>query len=198
MTYQEQLNDPQWYAKREKIKLRDLNKCVKCGSQIKLNVHHIYYKSNLLAWEYPDNCYQTLCKNCHEKEHISQNPLSADLSIVCRKFGDKLFEENKKTSLYLDIVNRELLLSLNENTLKLFLLISFNLKTSEDFIVINETTYVRLLKLRNKKQLRENLDILVFKNILAKSENSEVYWVNPSILFCGNRVKKFPKNYKIR
>jgi DNA-directed RNA polymerase subunit RPC12/RpoP len=69
MTYKDQLKQEEWYNKREEIKLRDQNKCIKCGSRIELHVHHTYYKRNLKAWEYPDECYQTLCAICHKKVH---------------------------------------------------------------------------------------------------------------------------------
>ena len=34
-----------------------------------LNVHHKYYESGKLAWEYPDDVLVTLCRDCHENEH---------------------------------------------------------------------------------------------------------------------------------
>ena len=69
MKYTLQLQHPLWYEKREDIKLRDLNKCVKCGSRIKLAVHHLYYEKSLKAWEYPDEAYITLCESCHNAVH---------------------------------------------------------------------------------------------------------------------------------
>jgi hypothetical protein len=69
MTYTEQLQQPKWYQKRELIKLRDLNKCTKCDSYIKLVVHHTYYESGKLVWEYPDDSLITLCNECHIEIH---------------------------------------------------------------------------------------------------------------------------------
>jgi len=34
-----------------------------------LSVHHRYYVSGRMPWEYPDWCFKTLCKQCHEGAH---------------------------------------------------------------------------------------------------------------------------------
>lgn len=34
-----------------------------------LNVHHSYYISGRKPWDYPDWCFSTLCKDCHELIH---------------------------------------------------------------------------------------------------------------------------------
>ncbi len=33
------------------------------------HIHHTYYKSNFLAWEYPEKSLLTLCWSCHEELH---------------------------------------------------------------------------------------------------------------------------------
>ncbi len=35
----------------------------------KLHIHHKYYDKSKLPWEYPDDAFQTLCWECHEKLH---------------------------------------------------------------------------------------------------------------------------------
>jgi hypothetical protein len=64
-TYQEQLKDPRWYEKREKIFQRDGYTCFSCGSKENLRCHHLYYQGKV--WEVPDSYLQTLCQACHEK-----------------------------------------------------------------------------------------------------------------------------------
>jgi len=34
-----------------------------------LNVHHRYYMKGKMAWDYPDNVFETLCSECHEAFH---------------------------------------------------------------------------------------------------------------------------------
>jgi hypothetical protein len=69
-TYFEQLKTPAWQKKRLEVLQRDGFQCQNCGDkESELNVHHIFYDPELKAWEYPDQAYMTLCKNCHEKWH---------------------------------------------------------------------------------------------------------------------------------
>ncbi len=37
-----------------------------------LHVHHKYYQTNLLPWDYPDSALTTLCWKCHEKLHNNE------------------------------------------------------------------------------------------------------------------------------
>ncbi len=70
MTYKEQISHPKWQKKRLEILQRDNFTCIVCGSNDKeLNVHHLYYKSDTMIWDYDDECYVSLCKNCHDNYH---------------------------------------------------------------------------------------------------------------------------------
>lgn len=69
MKYEKQLLTVEWKLKAMQIKFRDSNTCQICGCYHNLHVHHVVYESNLLAWQYPDNYYVTLCEVCHIYEH---------------------------------------------------------------------------------------------------------------------------------
>lgn len=69
MTYKEQLTDPRWQKRRLEVLNRDEFTCQKCGDKTRtLHVHHRYYVSGRMAWEYPEVTYVTLCHECHEKQ----------------------------------------------------------------------------------------------------------------------------------
>lgn len=73
-TYDDLLQRDEWKDKRLKILNRDNNRCVYCGSNANLNVHHKYYYAypngrKVEPWNYPDNALITLCENCHHKVH---------------------------------------------------------------------------------------------------------------------------------
>lgn len=66
MTYSDKLRDPRWQRKRLEILQRDNFTCQICGATEKpLSVHHLIYRKKN-PWEYDDECYQTLCDDCHE------------------------------------------------------------------------------------------------------------------------------------
>ena len=67
MTYKEQLLDPRWQKKRLEVLNRDDFTCQQCHSKEKtLHVHHLYYVSGRMAWEYPMVTYLTICDECHK------------------------------------------------------------------------------------------------------------------------------------
>ena len=68
--YAELLRSPQWQKKRLEIMQRDSFTCQSCGSTQKtLTVHHKYYTNGCAPWDYPDECYVTLCEDCHDVVH---------------------------------------------------------------------------------------------------------------------------------
>ena len=85
--YKLELQDDRWILKRNKILKRDNYRCVKCGYQHKLQVHHKYYEHYpnhypADAWDYPDTTFITLCDRCHKHEHEVRK-----IKSYYRKFG---------------------------------------------------------------------------------------------------------------
>lgn len=68
-TYSELLLDPAWKEKREYVLRTQGRECNRCGSTSRLQIHHRYYRSGAKPWEYPDECFEVLCRPCHREEH---------------------------------------------------------------------------------------------------------------------------------
>ena len=79
MDYGDLLNDIRWKAKSNQIKDRDGKKCLNCGNDKFLQVHHrqYHYVSSLRdfkkPWDYPLDLLITLCKECHIQGHKQFN-----------------------------------------------------------------------------------------------------------------------------
>lgn len=68
MTYAEKLKDPRWQKKRLEVLQRDGFSCQVCGRKDRtLHVHHRFYISGRMPWEYMDGNFQTLCCDCHKE-----------------------------------------------------------------------------------------------------------------------------------
>ena len=66
MSYAIKLKDPRWQKKRLEIMKRDDFSCKSCSASDKqLHVHHNYYEYGIEIWDYDDDCYETLCYDCH-------------------------------------------------------------------------------------------------------------------------------------
>ncbi len=89
MKYSEQLKTPEWKAKRDAIVERDLHKCVRCDAKKSLQVHHLYYRKTKNAWEYPNKALATLCRDCHEDEHIDKFDGHIVIAMTYKFKGDE-------------------------------------------------------------------------------------------------------------
>lgn len=69
MPYKGQLSDERWKAFRTFILKVRGNKCETCGATKGLQVHHLQYRNNAMAWEYTCNEVMVLCRDCHKKIH---------------------------------------------------------------------------------------------------------------------------------
>jgi hypothetical protein len=78
LTYGEQLLHPNWQRVRlERLDAADW-KCQVCGDKdTTLHVHHKQYIKGRMAWDYPAENFEVLCKNCHKDEHAAREELSA-------------------------------------------------------------------------------------------------------------------------
>ena len=81
MSYKELLQAPQWLYFRDRVLLRDCYRCVKCFSQRRLQIHHLYYLPGAKPWDYPFSAVVTLCEECHKAVHniaMSETSLTAN------------------------------------------------------------------------------------------------------------------------
>lgn len=86
--YSEKRKDPRWQKKRLEVMNRDEFTCQVCfGKETTLNVHHRWYERGKDPWDYPDECFLTLCECCHEVETADRESMeSALLSTLKRHF----------------------------------------------------------------------------------------------------------------
>lgn len=76
MKYKQQLKTSAWLKKKFEIMNRDNFVCASClcdNYERALEVHHVMYIKNKMAWDYPDYLLVTLCRDCHQKEHDNKN-----------------------------------------------------------------------------------------------------------------------------
>lgn len=69
MSYEEQLKDKRWLKKRKEVLDKKGYICSNCGSKFGLEIHHLKYKKDKMAWEYPMSNFVVLCRKCHKKMH---------------------------------------------------------------------------------------------------------------------------------
>jgi hypothetical protein len=78
--YANLLLDHRWLAKRREQLAIDRHKCLSCGRrypEVTLCVHHTGYVPGWLPWDYPSCLLQTLCLECHNRQHEGKKPIYA-------------------------------------------------------------------------------------------------------------------------
>ena len=100
--YEEDLKDPRWKALVKKIRKRDRDRCQECGQRkrkgLEMNVHHLHYYPNRKPWEYEDDNFITLCRDCHIAAHerIEFESLKAGDCYIHKYFGGVGFLDGKQ------------------------------------------------------------------------------------------------------
>jgi len=70
LTYSGKLLLVEWQKKRLEILSRDNWQCVRCGElEGVFHVHHKTYEKGKDPWDYPNENFESLCGECHRKEH---------------------------------------------------------------------------------------------------------------------------------
>ena len=152
---------------------------------------------------------------------LGVNPLSMSLQIKVRnlKVSEKLLcefseglvmptgtlektyllEDQPYTKVYHDTFWRDIILDLTPKALQVWTYICFDLNTSKDYYWVNTTFVVSKFKLKNRKELDDIINLqLIRYGLLAKTTIDYVYWINPAVIYCGNRVNKYPISVTVR
>jgi len=86
LSYREQMNHPLWIQKKSEILQRDNFQCRICGTDLhRLEVHHLCYFPDLLAWEYDDELIVSVCGKHHEQLTYELPKLSGLIAFQCLK-----------------------------------------------------------------------------------------------------------------
>lgn len=112
-TYSYLLRRQEWINKRNYILTKYGRTCSKCGCAINLNVHHLFYITDALPWEYPDDAFLVLCEKHHKEWHdnyivkvISKNKPKPRKKGVNRK-GQKIMNKVNSKRRWRDAILRK-------------------------------------------------------------------------------------------
>lgn len=67
--YNRLLEDKRWKEFRLKVMSERGSRCECCGGTDILQIHHTFYISGKMPWEYEINDMRVLCKKCHQRIH---------------------------------------------------------------------------------------------------------------------------------
>jgi len=108
---------------------------------------------------------------------------------------DNVFiDKDSRVSLYKPTDLRNLFCSFNGVTLKLYVYIALSLQKDCDYVKVDSKDFMLRSNVKSKSSFYKAIEELETYSIILKKEKN-YYWVNPFLLFNGNRVAYFQTNY---
>ena len=111
-------------------------------------------------------------------------------TIVATRF----IERDRKVSLYKTENIKGLIAALSPIATKVYLYITLSLGEQMDYVKLTLTDVQKELNIGSKNTLYKAIEELETYSIIAKKRNGE-FWINPFLLFNGNRIDYFQKQY---
>lgn len=134
------------------------------------------------------------------------NPFTTTLSIpVTRMVEHKgsevnsyLVEREDITKIYHNPDAKVRIQGLSDKGLRLLAFIMFKLEPGEDVIKLNPEAFMEYSGLSVKTYYSAINDLHNMAIIAPVAGKKSTFWINPSILFCGSRIAKYPDNVVIK
>jgi hypothetical protein len=105
------------------------------------------------------------------------------------------FEYDKLCKLFTSKDNRDIINRLTPRAKELLVFIMFQIQSGDDFLWINRVMYMDENGVSSMTTFTNCVKELVHYGILAHTTiKRDVYWINPDLLFKGNRITKYPNN----
>jgi hypothetical protein len=111
-------------------------------------------------------------------------------TIVATRF----IERDRKVALYKPENIKGLIGALSPIATKVYMYIALSLGEQMDYVKLTLTEVQKELNIGSKNTLYKAIEELETYSIIAKKRNGE-FWINPFLLFNGNRIDYFQKHY---
>lgn len=131
--------------------------------------------------------YRTLCFGDARVE-LARTPIHTSANIaLTQKVDHETFVKVFKESL-------RYVAKLSRTAQSILWYIMDNLPKDKGYVIIDNATIMDYCGFKNRKSVRDGIIELLDKNILTRTTISKKYWVNPLVVFNGNRLT-YAKEY---
>jgi len=104
-----------------------------------------------------------------------------------------LAERDTFTKVYSASSHRKRIMSLTPRALSLFMFITYELDAGIDWIWINKERYL-VESNTSLNTYKSAIEDLLRYGVITPTMYFDTYWINPMLIFAGNRLKKYPDN----
>lgn len=106
-----------------------------------------------------------------------------------------MMERDTKVNLYTGLGRRDVVFGLKDASFKLFFLFCFKMESGKDWVWVNQTHWMEIMEISSVNTFKKALhDLVRYGFVCPVIGMRDVYWINPTYAFCGNRVVKYPNN----
>lgn len=107
-------------------------------------------------------------------------------------------EYDTSTKVYNNSEHRLFVSGLSPASKSLFLWLIYEIDANIDYIWINKNRYLIENTIKSINTYKTAINELVrYCVIYPMADKKDVYWINPRLLFNGNRIKKYPKHLEL-
>lgn len=144
----------------------------------------------------------------NEEFLLKNNPLLSGFKIVVNKMEDKKtfentdgilihkqfhYERERATKLYINPRNRKWINDMSNNSKSLLFWIMLKLPSNKDYLKIDGKKYMKENEINSVNTFKTAIKELQANLIICASAVKDVYFINPRLIFSGNRIKHYPK-----
>lgn len=150
-----------------------------------------------------------------DKTKLVKNPFSQELVVPATKLTEcgkyvadeegimipstAVIDKGKCTKVYHSAIYRDVAMKLSPGALKLFVWIEYDIEGGNDWIRVMPEMYAKHGgKGASRTQLAKAVDELILWGYITPTVFKYTYWVNPAILYPGNRINKYPEKVIVK
>lgn len=104
-----------------------------------------------------------------------------------------IIDDSRYTKVFVKQALRLHINNLSSNAKSVFLFVTYEVDPGCDYFEINKKRYIAECN-SNYKLLSNGIKELIDASVIVATSVSDVYWINPLLIFSGDRLKKYPKN----
>lgn len=145
---------------------------------------------------------------------IAMNPFSQELYIeastrldpdawVNDENGNQIpassvIEKQLATKIYHSAANRDRVMNLSATAMRMLWFITYEIEGADDWVCLDPEWYKEASKAGSRNMYKKGKDELVRCGYISRTEYKNIYWVNPSLLYGGNRLTKFKSKVVVK
>jgi hypothetical protein len=148
-----------------------------------------------------------------KEDKLGSNPFLKDLSVPVNKVksedrfkqdgeewykGEYEFDADVYCKVFSDSTRRKAMAKLSARGKDLLLWLIYEADKGKGYLWINKDRYMQECGITSMNTYRSALNDLLANDYLIRSAILNVFWINPSFFFNGNRIKAFPENVKVK